>query len=184
MRRAISKLHTFFGTGVALILPFILGAPVDAAIRSHSALTDLMARSPAPQMVPAGRELLTAEAVAAGIKNAIAYIGIGRSMEPLYCTNTAVIVVPITYDHIKRGMTVVYVNCDGLRVAHVIVGETRGGYLVQGVNNDEADADVVNEGNLIGVIIQAYACAETGFRHDIALQLKAKARRPIKKSPV
>jgi len=43
------------------------------------------------------------------------------------------------------------------RVAHSVIGETRDGYLVQGVNNDEADSDVVNEQNLVGVIVQAYA---------------------------
>jgi signal peptidase I len=97
-------------------------------------------------------------------------------MEPLYATNTAVVVQEINYDDIKKGMTVVYVKSNGRRVAHSVVGETRGGFLVQGVNNDEEDAELVTADNFIGVITQAFASADTVFRAETEKRLAAKGK--------
>ena len=63
--------------------------------------------------------------MAAQIKDAITLWGVGQSMEPLYAANTAVVVAPIKYDNVKKGMTVVYVKRNGRRVAHSVIGETR-----------------------------------------------------------
>ena len=95
-------------------------------------------------------------------------------MEPLYAPNTGVVVAPIKYDDVKKRMTVVYVKRNGRRVAHSVIGETRDGNLVQGINNDEADAEVVNEGNLIGVVVQAFASAGTDFRTGSTRQVAAR----------
>ena len=97
-------------------------------------------------------------------------------MEPLYATNTAIVVQEIDYEHIKKGMTVVYLKSTGVRVCHSVVGETTGGYLVQGVNNDEEDAELVTPDNFIGVIVQAYATADTAFRADTEKRLVAKGK--------
>jgi hypothetical protein len=160
---------------VALAVALICGQA--AEIKSERVLATILTRSPAPQLVAAGQELQAAEEAAAGLSNATAFLGVGDSMEPLYASNTAVVVVPTKYDRIKQGMTVVYVNSDGFRVAHTVVGETRGGYLVQGLGNDEPDADVVNEDNMIGVIVQAYASTESAYRHEWTLRFLAKGRR-------
>jgi len=42
-----------------------------------------------------------------------------------------------------------------------------GGYLVQGINNDEADVEVVSEWNLIGVVVHSYASTDTAFRQRL-----------------
>ncbi len=154
------------------------GIRAQAGIKSQRELSAIITRTPAPKLVTDGQQLEEAEKMAAQIKDAIAFLGIGESMEPLYAPNTALVVAPIDYDHIKKGMTVVYVKSNGHRVAHSVIGETRGGYLVQGVNNDEADAEVVNEGNLIGVIVQAYASSDTSFRSDLTQQLVQQGRLP------
>lgn len=155
--------------------------PLSARIKSERMLKAIIAQTPAPQLVAEGQQLKTAERVAARIPGAVAYWGIGASMEPLYATNTAIVVTPITYDAVKKGMTVVYLKNNGRRVAHTIVGETRGGYLVQGINNDEPDAGVVNEKNLIGVIVSAYATADSVFRVELTQRLAARGRtlRPV-----
>lgn len=157
-----------------------LGAPtsLSARIKSERMLKAIIAQTPAPQLVAEGQQLKTAERAAARIPGAVAYWGIGASMEPLYATNTAVVVTPITYDAVKKGMTVVYLKNNGRRVAHTIVGETRGGYLVQGINNDEPDAGVVNEENLIGVIVSAYSTADSAFRVELTQRLAARGRAP------
>ncbi len=147
-----------------------------AGIKSERVLTAIIQNTPAPRLVAEGQQLKTAEKVAAGIPGAQALWGIGRSMEPLYATNTAVIVQEIKYDDLKKGMTVVYIKSNGRRVAHSIVGETRGGFLVQGVSNDEEDAELVTEKNFIGIVTQAFASADTAFRTDTAARLVAKGR--------
>ncbi|MBI2496890.1 MAG: hypothetical protein HYV75_02825 [Opitutae bacterium] len=152
----------------------VLVAP--AAIKSERTLAAIISHTPAPRLVTEGRQLHTAEAAAAAIPGAQAFWGIGRSMEPLYATNTAVVVSAIDYEQIKKGMTVVYLKSTGVRVAHSVVGETTGGYLVQGVNNDEEDAELVTPDNFIGVIVQAYASADTAFRAGTERRLVAKGK--------
>ncbi len=147
-----------------------------AGIKSDRTLAAIISHTPAPRLVAEGRQLKTAEAAAAAIPGAHAFWGIGRSMEPLYATNTAVVVTGIDYEQIKKGMTIVYLKSTGVRVAHTVVGETTGGYLVQGVNNDEEDAELITPDNLIGVVVQAYASADTVFRTDTEKRLVANGK--------
>jgi hypothetical protein len=166
-------------TAAFILATLVCGARAEASIKSERQLIAIISRTPAPKLVNEGQQLKEAEKMAAQIKDATAFLGIGESMEPLYAPNTAVVVAPIDYDSIKKGMTVVYVKSNGRRVAHSVIGETRGGYLVQGVNNDEADAEVVNEKNLIGVIVQAYASIDTGLRSELSRQFAAQGRLPV-----
>ena len=161
-----------------------LGAPpaLSARIKSERLLKALIIRTPAPQLVAEGRQLEIVERAAAQIPGAVACWGIGRSMEPLYATNTAVVVAPISYDDVKKGMTVTYMKSNGRRVAHTVVGEIRTGYLVQGVCNDEPDPGVVNEENLIGVIVSAYATTDTPFRVELAQRFTVRDSGRIAKS--
>ncbi len=158
----------------AAVLLSLAATQVHAGIKSKRQLAAIIKQTPAPHLVAEGEQLREAEKTAAQIKNAITLWGVGQSMEPLYAPNTAVVVAPIKYDDVKKGMTVVYVKRNGRRVAHSVIGETRGGYLVQGINNDEADTEVVNEGNLIGVVVQAFATADTNFRNGLTQQVAAK----------
>jgi len=147
-----------------------------AGIKSERVLAAIIERTPAPRLVSEGAQLKTAEKFAATLPGAHALWGIGRSMEPLYAPNTAVVVQEINYDDLKKGMTVVYVKNNGRRVAHSIVGETRGGFLVQGVNNDEEDAELVTPENFIGVITHAFASADSSFRAETTKRLAAKGK--------
>lgn len=148
----------------------------EAGIKSDRLLAAIIQHTPAPRLVAEGHQLQTAEKIAAEIPGAQALWGIGRSMEPLYATNTAVVVEEINYDNIKKGMTVVYIKRNGHRVAHSVVGETRGGFLVQGVNNDDEDVELVTEKNFIGVITQAFASVDTVFRAETEKRLVAQGR--------
>ena len=147
-----------------------------AGIKSERVLAAIISQTPAPRLVAEGNQLKTAEDAAAKMPGAQAFWGIGRSMEPLYATNTAVVVQEIDYEDIKKGMTVVYLKSTGVRVCHSVVGETTGGYLVQGVNNDVEDAELVTKDNFIGIIVQAYASADTAFRTDTEKRLVAKGK--------
>lgn len=168
VRTARLLLATLLVTGVSLV--------ASAGIKSDRTLAAIITRTPSPRLVNEGSQLKTAEAAAAALPHAQAFWGIGRSMEPLYATNTAVVVQEIDYEHIKKGMTVVYLKSTGVRVCHSVVGETTGGYLVQGVNNDVEDAELVTPDNIIGVIVQAYASADTPFRAEIEQRLVSKGK--------
>lgn len=167
-RTARLLLMTLVVAGVALVAP--------AGIKSDRTLAAIISHTPAPRLVAEGRQLKTAEHAAAALPGAQAFWGIGRSMEPLYATNTAVVVAEIDYEQIKKGMTVVYLKRSGVRVAHSVVGETTGGYLVQGVNNDEEDAELITPDNLIGVVVLAFASVDTAFRIDTEKRLVANGK--------
>ncbi|MBA3850609.1 MAG: hypothetical protein C0502_11555, partial [Opitutus sp.] len=74
-----------------------------------------------------------------------------------------------------------YRKTNGRLVAHSVIGEDGRGYIVQGVNNDEADEVSVNERNIVGVIAAAYSASAAGFHPMIAavngLNAKAVAMR-------
>lgn len=167
-RTARLLLTTLMVAGVSLA--------AQAGIKSERTLAAIINHTPAPRLVEEGRQLKAAEAAAAALPDAQAFWGIGRSMEPLYATNTAIVIQQIDYEHIKKGMTVVYLKRTGVRVCHSVVGETTGGYLVQGVNNDVEDAELVTPDNFMGVIVQAYASADTAFRADTEKRLAAKGK--------
>jgi signal peptidase I len=167
-RTARFFLATLLVAGSALI--------AQAGIKSERVLAAIISQTPAPRLVAEGKQLKTAEDAAAKMPGAQAFWGIGRSMEPLYASNTAVVVQEIDYENIKKGMTVVYLKSTGVRVCHSVVGETTGGYLVQGVNNDVEDAELITKDNFIGIIVQAYASADTAFRTDTEKRLVAQGR--------
>ena len=136
-----------------------------AGIKSARLLARIAQHTPAPVLVERGEEMKQAEAAAAQA-GAIALWGLGSSMEPLYAPQTAIVVKEVAYNDIKRGMTVVYRKANGRYVAHSVIGEDARGYIVQGVNNTEADEVSVNEKNLVGVIVAAYS-ANPGTFHNM-----------------
>ena len=138
-------------------------------------LDTIVALAPVPVIVTQGQELRTAEAAAAHVDGAQAFIGAGDSMEPVYANGTAIVVLPSDYQLLRPGMPVVYVNQDGRGVAHVLVQETREGWIAQGVNNPERDPDLVTARNLVGVITQAYSSSDTPLRREIAGRAALKA---------
>jgi signal peptidase I len=152
---------------------FVFAASATAGIKSARLLNKIAHETPAPQVVAEGQQMKVAEQAAASITGAQTFWGLGHSMEPLYAPNTAVVVKPVAYDDIRKGMTLVYVKSNGHVVAHSVVDEDRRGYVVQGVNNDEADEESVNEKNLIGVVVAAYSASDAGFHSSLAKQLAA-----------
>ncbi|MDB6167710.1 MAG: hypothetical protein JWM88_574 [Verrucomicrobia bacterium] len=156
---------------LAAALLLTLGGVVASARSTVSVRRDLetiVTMAPAPVMVAKGQELVAAEAAAKRIEGAQAFLGAGESMEPLYVSGTAIVVTACDYSQLRAGMSVVYVNHNGRGVAHVLVNEMPGGWIAQGVNNAKEDGDLVTRANLVGVITQAYASAETPLRREIA----------------
>lgn len=147
-----------------------------AGIKSDRQLAAIITQTPAPQIVEEGTQMKIADQAAAGMAGAQTFWGIGESMQPLYAPNTAIVVRPIAYKDIKKGMTLVYTKRNGHVVAHSVIGEDAHGYVVQGVNNDQADRESVNERNLIGVVVAAYASSDSVMRLELARTLVSKGR--------
>ncbi len=145
---------------------FFSGCSSTLSVRSN--LDAIVALAPAPVLVKQGTELSTADAAAANTTGAQAFLGAGESMEPIYASGTAIVVTPCDFATLRPGMSVVYVNHDGRGVAHSLVEKLGNGWVAQGVNNPDADADLVTARNLVGVITQAYASTDTPLRREIA----------------
>ncbi len=160
--------RTLFRFAALTLAAVAISASASAGIKSQRLLAKIAQNTPAPVVVDRGTEMKIAE-VEAAKSGATVLWGIGSSMEPLYAPNTAVVIKEMAYNQIKKGMTVVYRKSNGGYVAHSVIGEDRHGYIVQGVNNDEADAVSVNEKNLVGVITAAYS-ANTAAFHQMMSQ--------------
>lgn len=164
-----------FGRMMAMIA--LCGAvSAQAGIKSEKLLVAILTQTPAAVIVSNGQQLKEAEKAAALIPGAEAFFGVGVSMEPLYASRTAIIVAPMKFTELKKGMTVVYVNSQGRMVAHSLKSDLPKGWIVQGINNDYEDNDLVTKKNLVGVIVKAFAASDTDFRIEMTKRLAAKAK--------
>lgn len=156
------------GVSLALVGMFLAGC----TSYSPTANMELFVRTaPVPSLVKRGAELATAQAQAEKTPGAFALMGAGSSMEPMYLAGTAIVVQPQSFVTLRKGQPVVYRNQRGYLVAHMLVEETRDGWIVVGVNNAEADEELVTRNNLLGVIKAAYAAADSPFRADVAARI-------------
>jgi hypothetical protein len=131
--------------------------------------------APLPTLVPHGRQDAAAEADAKQHPGDFALYGSGSSMSPVYEDGTSIVVHPCSYQALRKGMAVVYINRSGRYVAHMLCEEMPKGWFAIGLNNAEPDDDLVNADNFIGVVREAYASADTNFRPDIAARIAMKA---------
>mgnify|MGYP002365744861 FL=1 len=84
-------------------------------------------------------------------------VGSGRSMQPLYAPGTILVLQQFPYELLERGQTVLYRNQARKIVAHVLVARARDGWRVAGLNNRDHDMEPVSAGNIVGVVIAAFA---------------------------
>ncbi|MSU70604.1 MAG: hypothetical protein EXS39_07510 [Opitutaceae bacterium] len=164
--------------GVVFVVALLGATTAQAGIKSERLLAAIIQRTPASVLVAEGQQMKQAEQAVAAIPGAEALWGVGDSMEPLYSNHTAVVVAPISFKDLRKGMTVIYLNRSGRMVAHSLTGDVAKGWIAQGVNNDDEDDDLVTRGNLVGVIVQAYSEMHTNFRTALAQQLIAKGKLP------
>ncbi len=62
------------------------------------------------------------------------------------------VISAVPYDTLQAGMTVAYRNLRGVEVVHKLIEKTYRGWRVEGLNNEEADFELVTPQNLIGVV--------------------------------
>lgn len=145
-------------------------------IKSERLLAAILTNTPASIVVPSGKQWQRAEEAALEIPGAIAFWGVGESMEPLFPHHTAIVVAPLAFAELKKGMTVVYVTRTGRMVAHSLIGDVPGGWIAQGINNEDEDEELVTRENLVGVIVEAYSEIPSTRRMALFNDLVAKRR--------
>ena len=117
---------------------------------------------PSESVVPPSADVNVNEAwrdakmVAAREPGRLPAAGTGSSMQPVYGDNTLLVISPIDYGQLRAGMTVAYVNHNGVRVVHRLVEKREGGWRVMGLNNERVDTDLVTQKNLLGVIYASF----------------------------
>jgi hypothetical protein len=109
--------------------------------------------APAPSADVARRETWhDAELLAAREEGRDVLVGAGESMAPVYGDGTVLVVRPIAFDQLHEGMTVVYLNSQGRRIAHRLLRREEQGWRARGLNNATPDDELVTPQNLIGVV--------------------------------
>ncbi len=117
--------------------------------------------SPAAVFRPLAEARDLAKAVVASAPGAFVIRGQGQSMQPLYPNGTLLIVQPIAYENLIRGMTVVFQSPDKRSITHLLVAKTADGWRTSGLNNHNPDFLPVNSQSIRGVVIAAYAVVES-----------------------
>ncbi|WOO39844.1 S24/S26 family peptidase [Rubellicoccus peritrichatus] len=86
--------------------------------------------------------------------------GRGESMQPVFSDNTVLVIHPIAWEDLEKGMLVAYYGPAGDRVVHSLIRkrESRDYWMAKGINNMQADGGRVTKDNLIGVV---YASIQT-----------------------
>ncbi len=115
-----------------------------------------IAASPRPEVLPTGEASRQARQHAAANPGAFVVRGQGRSMQPLYPNGTLLVVQPMPFAALQRGMTVMFRNAANHSVTHVLVARTSDGWRTAGLNNRRDDYVCVNAGNIAGVVIAAF----------------------------
>jgi hypothetical protein len=153
--RKSSRADAFRGNCFLAVLLF-------AGLFSNSVRAEepLPSTAPAAVRVAKGEVWRSAERMARSHPGAIALRGEGASMLPVYPAGTAVVVTPVRYGQLQRGMAVVYLNARGIYVAHRLISKQARGWRVAGLNNAEADAELVTADNLVGVITSAFTAVD------------------------
>ncbi|MFI5357705.1 MAG: S24/S26 family peptidase [Opitutales bacterium] len=118
-----------------------------------------MAASPRPLLKTTGDAEVLAHRLAGSLPDAFVVRGLGDSMLPLYRSGTILVVQRQAYDHLTRGMTVVFHTSDRT-IAHVLVARTGDGWRTAGLHNRQPDYLQVNDRNIVGVVVAAFTPIE------------------------
>ena len=115
-----------------------------------------VAASPRPKVLPASEASRLALQTASSHPGAFVVRGRGESMRPLYPNGTILVVQPLPYPNLQRGMTVMFRSRANHTVAHVLVARTADGWRTSGLNNRRHDYLQVTADNIAGVVVAAF----------------------------
>jgi hypothetical protein len=114
------------------------------------------AYSPVPERVRPLEAVHQARAYVAAHPGTDFLVGSGSSMLPLYKDHTVIVTQPLEIHRLRPGMTVVFIDGNGLPVAHVLVRLTASGWISMGIGNPECDPGRISDDNYVGVVVRAF----------------------------
>lgn len=115
--------------------------------------------SPAPKLCPAAEANTQSWALACQTPGAFVIRGYGDSMLPLYRSGTLLVVQPVPFEKLRRGMSVVFQH-EGRSITHLLVAKAGKAWRTTGLNNRRQDYVAVDERNIRGVVIAAFTPLE------------------------
>ena len=118
-----------------------------------------VAGSPPPTLCTADEARHQSRALAAMTPGAFVMRGRGNSMLPLYRSGTLLVIQPVAFEKLSRGMSVVFQH-EGRVITHVLVAKTGNGWRTTGLNNRRQDYIAVSDRNIRGVVIAAFTPLE------------------------
>jgi hypothetical protein len=144
------------------LLGLVLCGPLASAssLKVHYIAGHYVAASPRPEVLPGGEAWQMARQLATANPGAFVVRGLGRSMQPLYPSGTLLVVQPVPFAALQRGMTVMFRHGANHTITHVLVAKTADGWRTAGLNNRRDDYFCVNSGNIAGVVIAAFTEVE------------------------
>ncbi len=112
--------------------------------------------------VSLGSARIVARTIVEGGQDRITGMGHGVSMAPLYGENTRLVIAPIDFQKLEKGMIVAYVNYQGKKVVHKLAFKQGKAWVAYGLNNDAYDHQRVTSDNLLGVVYAVINSAPSG----------------------
>ncbi len=156
--RAVALGATFLLAGTIFCCAWLSGcSSEDPAAKSYVAL------SPVAVVLPVDKLWDAANYYAILRPGAIVLSAGGTGMMPLYASGTLLVIEPIPYDQLKEGMTALYRDPAGNRLAHFLVGEMADGWTTRGLNEKKEDVEPMTKANYIGVVVMAFAPEQPPF---------------------
>ncbi len=137
--------------GAAILAP----NRAEAAEEENYIAGNYVAGSPRPEYCSNNDAYRQARALAATMPGAFVMRGRGNSMLPLYRSGTLLVVQPVNYTELARGMSVVFEDEQRV-ITHILVAKAGDGWRTTGLNNRRHDFVPVNAGNLRGVVVAAF----------------------------
>jgi hypothetical protein len=111
--------------------------------------------SPLPLIAPPAEAWRIANAYAADRVGAEVVLGLGDSMAPFYPNRTLLVIEKRPVESLAPGMTVLFIDDRGARVAHTLVRCVHGEWETQGLGNMYRDPNRMTRANFIGCVTQA-----------------------------
>ncbi len=148
-------------TVLRLVLPVVLlltGMAMIgcATVRVGFSPADIEANSPRAQRVAPLDAYILADQFAKANVGTDYMVGTGESMMPLYRDHSVLIVRFDPISTLRPGMTVVFVDERGKRVAHALVRQQGRGWITKGIGNSACDMVGVTEANYVGVVVKVF----------------------------
>ena len=115
-----------------------------------------------PVAVVSGSPWQAAEQLRQGVPNSMLMVGHGSGMLPFYPDGTVLVLQHLEWEHLRRGMTVIFFNEPGNHRSiggEILVEEQGDHWRAVAANGGESASNFVDSGNYVGTVVAAFRSA-------------------------